>query len=100
MGLRRENRQRNNSMLETRSVFLQLYEKGKSKAEKSLQSSKQAQRATEQKEFEKCTFKPDLSKTQTFTDKYMKKWKEPELKKASKRALRKFVNYPKGKENA
>lgn len=29
----------------------------------------------------------------------MRKWKEPEAKRANRRALRKFVNYPKGKEN-
>ena len=104
MGLRTNSRA--NSVLEPQSVFQSLYEKSKAKADKQLQSSRQAKRANEQREIEGCTFKPDFSKTQATTEKYLRKWTQPVLgdgkhsRIVNKRALRKFVNHPKAdKEN-
>ena len=58
---------------DSNKVFQGLYELGKRKLEKSVDTHKKAIKQKEKDEIQKCTFKPDFSKTQTITEKYLKK---------------------------
>lgn len=57
------------------NVFLNLYELGKQKVERSMSSQRIAKEYAEAKELGGCTFKPDFSKTQEISRRYLNKKK-------------------------